>query len=439
MGTPLTGSTVASTYTGLLKTSDNATITSTLKSLGDGGGNDSALQVSTTAVNTTGDFSVATSKFTVAASSGNTVIIGTLNVTGATTLSGNLSVPGTLSVNGATSLSSLSTSGAATIGTTLGVTGASTLASLGVTGAATIGTTLGVTGATTLSSVGVTGAATIGTTLGVTGASNLSTLATSGAATIGGTLGVTGDATLSSNLSVTGNATVNGDTTIGNASTDLLTVNSNNVTFPNMPAPVTVDLANDKVLIEDASDGDRIRVIDASALGINASNAPQIKQKIFRGTAEYPTTTASPGVEITDLTVSITPRTSASNVLVTASINYSKKTAANWSYYAVFKLTRTVGGVVTELGTSTTGANLAGIAPIVYYNDSDTNLLNNVTFQFMDTLSSTSTATYKVHVYSPGLTDTFILNTTPSATAGNLSSPSIARVSSSLTLQEYFA
>ena len=75
MGTPLTGSTVASTYTGLLKTSDNATITSTLKSLGDGGGNDSALQVSTTAVNTTGDFSVATSKFTVAASSGNTVIL----------------------------------------------------------------------------------------------------------------------------------------------------------------------------------------------------------------------------------------------------------------------------------------------------------------------------------------------------------------------------
>lgn len=437
MGTPLTGSTVASTYTGLLKTADNAALTTTLKFLCDGAGNNSVLQLSTTALNITGNFTVGTNKLIVDPLTGNTTIAGTLNVTGATTLSGNLALPGTLSVTGATSLSSLSTSGAATVGTTLVVSGATTLASVGVTGGATIGNTLVVTGVTTLSSVGITTSATIGTTLGVTGATNLSTLSTSGAATIGGALGVTGATTLSS-LSVTGNATFNGNTTLGDAAGDSVTINAATISVPNIPN-VPVDLANDKVLITDASDPNKVKTIDASSLGISASNAPQIKHKIFRGTAEYATTTASPGVEITDLTVSITPRTSASNILVTASINYSKKTAANWSYYAVFKLTRTVGGVVTELGTSTTGANLSGIAPIVYYNDSDTNLLNNVTFQFMDTLSSTSAATYKVHVYSPGLTDTFILNTTPSAGAGNLTSPSIARVSSSLTLQEYFA
>lgn len=431
MGTPLTGSSVASTYTGLLKSSDNSALTTVLKAVGDGSGIDSALQLSTTAVNTTGDFSVGSNKLTVAAASGNTVVGGSLTVTGATSLSGNLAIPGNLSVTGTSTLT-----GATSVASTLAVTGATSLSSLSTSGAATIGTTLGVTGTTTLGTAGVTTANI--TTLNVSGVSTIASVGVTGAATVGTTLDVTGAATLSNNLTVTGNATVNGDTTIGNAGTDLLTINANVVTLPNL-TNVTVDLANDKVLITDANDSSKLRSIAASALGINASNAPQIKQTIFRSTAEYPTTTASPGVEVTDLTTSITPRTSASNILVTASINYSKKTAANWSYYAVFKLTRTVGGVVTELGTSTTGANLAGIAPIVYYNDSDTNLLNNVTFQFMDTLSSTSTATYKVHVYSPGLTDTFILNTTPSATAGNLGTPSIARVSSSLTLQEYFA
>lgn len=62
MGTPLTGSSVASTYTGLLKNSDNSTVGATLKAISDGSGNDSALQVSNAAVNTTGDFSVATNK-----------------------------------------------------------------------------------------------------------------------------------------------------------------------------------------------------------------------------------------------------------------------------------------------------------------------------------------------------------------------------------------
>jgi hypothetical protein len=56
-----------------------------------------------------GNFAINTDKFTVAASSGNTAIAGTLSVTGATSLaglstSGNASVGGTLSVTGATTL-----------------------------------------------------------------------------------------------------------------------------------------------------------------------------------------------------------------------------------------------------------------------------------------------------------------------------------------------
>ena len=292
MGTPLTGSSVASTYTGLLKSSDNSALTSVLKAVGDGSGIDSALQLSTSAVNSTGDFSVGANKLTVAAASGNTVVGGTLTVTGATSLSGNLAIPGnlsvtgtstltgatsvasTLAVTGTTSLSSVSTSGAAVVGTTLGVTGASTLASLGVTGAATVGTTLGVTGATTLASVGVTGAATVGTTLGVTGATTLASVGVTGAATVGTTLNVTGLTTASSltvtgasnltTLTVSGAVAANGNTTIGNDAGDTLTINSNAITVPNV-STVAIDPANDKLLIQDATDNN-VRLVTASSV-----------------------------------------------------------------------------------------------------------------------------------------------------------------------------
>ena len=186
------------------------------------------------AVNFAGDFAVATNKFTVAAASGNTIVAGTLavtgastltgavacgaltvtgaetisttlGVTGASTLTGNVSCGGTLSVTGTSTQAAINASGtvaaagALTVGTTLGVTGTSTMAAINstgthaVTGAITASTTLGVTGASTL-----TGAVSCGSTLAVTGTSTQAainasgTVAAAGALTVGTTLGVTG-------------------------------------------------------------------------------------------------------------------------------------------------------------------------------------------------------------------------------------------------------
>jgi hypothetical protein len=267
MGTPLTGSTVASTYTGLLKTADNASVTSSLKSISDGGGHDSALQVSTTAVNVAGNFTVATNKVTVDSATGNTAVAGTLTVTGATSLSslstsgnvtvggnlgitgtvafsGGITVPGTLSVTGASTLT-----GAVGMGSTLNVSGLSTLASANVTGAATVGTTLGVTGLSTLGS------------LTVTGASTLDSLGVTNAATVGGTLGVTGNTTLSGDLAV------NGNTTIGNASGDSLTVTAGTVAINNLPSKTTpVDA--DTVLLRDSAASNALKTAAVSTLSV---------------------------------------------------------------------------------------------------------------------------------------------------------------------------
>ena len=407
MGTPLTGSSVASTYTGLLKNTDNSTVGATLKAISDGSGNDSALQISSVAVNTTGDFSVngAASKFTVASASGNTLIAGTLGVTGAT------------------SLSSLATSGAATIGGALNVTGATTLTgnltvpgNLAVTGTSTltgntaVTGTLGVAGASTLASVGVTGAATVGTTLGVTGATTLASVGVTGAATVGTTLGVTGNATLAANL------TVNGDTTLGSAPADLVSILSDQITIPNI-LTASIDLAADKVLITDASDSSKVKAVTASSFGQIA----KCEQTIDTTRQVYGGSATAPGQEITVLSTSITPTSASSRILVTIVINYSAIT--NGSQFILFRLTRGS----TELGTST-GANTKGISS-GSYEDDDLPTISNKTIQFLDSPNTTSAVTYKLFNYGPTSQQNLYLN----YAVNDLT----VSTSSSMTLQEY--
>jgi hypothetical protein len=417
MGTPLTGSSVASTYTGLLKNSDNSTVGASLKAISDGSGNDSALQISSVAVNTTNDFSVATNKLTVAAASGNTAVAGTLAVTGAT------------------SLSSLATSGAATIGGALNVTGATTLTgnltvpgNLAVTGTSTltgntaVTGTLGVAGASTLASVGVTGAATVGTTLDVTGATTLASV------TVGTTLGVTGNTTL------TGDLAANGNTTLGNAGTDTLTLNSDNITVPNV-STVTVDLAADNVLIKDATDN-KVRLVTASSLGINATTAPQVKQTLYKdstaGASPFVATSTGSGTEITVLTTSITPRSTASTVLVTIAVNYS---GTNINYGA-FRITRNG----TEIGSNNIGSSLYGIAPFTGIGPYSSEFFNSQFIQILDSPASASAVTYKIHLYATGATfPSMWVNKTYADVVAGSNSSSAARVSSSMILQEYFA
>ena len=414
MGTPLTGSSVASTYTGLLKNTDNSTVGASLKAISDGSGNDSALQISNAAVNTTGDFSVATNKLTVASASGNTAVAGTLGVTGAT------------------SLSSLATSGAATIGGALNVTGATTLTgnltvpgNLAVTGTSTltgataVTSTLGVAGASTLASVGVTGAATVGTTLGVTGATTLASV------------GVTGNTTL------TGDLAANGNTTLGNLGTDTLTLNSDNITVPNI-STVTVDIANDKVLITDASDSSKVKVVAASSLGISATTAPQVKQTLYQdstaGASPFVATSAGSGTEITVLTTSITPRSIASTVLVTIAINYGADGNLN---YGAFRVTRNG----TPIGSNNIGTDLFGIAPFPGVGPVFNSFFNSQFIQILDSPASASAVTYKIHLYAtgPSVFPQMWVNKTYQDVLNGINSPSIARVSSSMILQEYFA
>jgi len=143
-----------------------------------------------------GNMSVNTNKFNVTATSGNTSIAGTLGVTGATTLTGLLTTNGNLYV-GASKVTMLSSNGNTAIAGTLSVAGTTSLA---------------ITSTTTLTA---TGACLLSSTLGVTGNLSINTnkfnvTAASGNTAIAGTLSVVGTTTLSSSLvSTTGTITTN--------------------------------------------------------------------------------------------------------------------------------------------------------------------------------------------------------------------------------------
>ena len=138
----------------------------------------------------TDDFRINTNKFTVASSTGNTVVAGTFTSAGQATLQSGLSV-----------------SSNTTIGGTLGVTQATTLSS-----------TLAVTSGTTLSStLDVAGVTNVNNTLGVTGITTLtsgSAATTTGSYSGDGALRVTGGASIGGNLVTQGDVRVYGNSVI---------------------------------------------------------------------------------------------------------------------------------------------------------------------------------------------------------------------------------
>ncbi len=217
--------------------------------------------------------------------------------------------------------------------------------------------------------------------------------------------------------------------------TDLLTINANEVTLPNL-TNVTVDLANDKVLITDFSDSSRLKSVAANSF-LSAANAPQIKQTLYQdstaGGSPFVATSSGSGTEITVLTTTITPRSTASTVLVTIAVNYSGTNIQ----FGAFRITRNG----TEIGSNNIGSNLYGIAPFTGIGPYSSEFFNSQFIQILDSPASATAVTYKIHLYATGPTTfpSMWVNKTYQDVLSGSNSSSAARVSSSMILQEYFA
>jgi len=335
MGTPLTGSTVSSTYTGLLKTTDTAIINSSLKTICDGGGNDSSLKLSTTAAAFTGTVDVAgnvtlagnitvnTNKFTVVAASGNTAVGGTFSAAGATTLSSTLNVTGAAVFSSTVAASgNISTSGG-NLSVYGNIVQSNAGASNTLAGGLTVGNAAVFNGGVTFNST-----TSFTSAISVAGITNTGTFLSTGAATIGTVGGVALGPTTITSVTVSGPSTFNGNTTLGDAAGDTVTVGSANVTFTNLATKPT-PIAADKLLLRDSEDSNKLKLVDFSSVGAakfiyseTISRAPGSEQSFSVTTGGGYSTLQQSG-STSDWTYTWTPRAVGNKALIKVSVPVS--------------------------------------------------------------------------------------------------------------------
>jgi hypothetical protein len=137
-----------------------------------------------------------------------------------------------------------------------------------------------------------------------------------------------------------------------------------------------------------------------SAGALNALRPAVAFTNVLTASAYVISNTRVSATEISALTTSITPQTSTSKVLVNFNISHSLPDYGGnniWYRYA-FILTRTIGGVETELGVPSgyLSNQVYGIKPVnynLYYSQ------QNQTIQFLDTPGAATATTYKLKIY----------------------------------------
>jgi hypothetical protein len=133
-------------------------------------------------------------------------------------------------------------------------------------------------------------------------------------------------------------------------------------------------------------------------------------------TDTWSNTTQNAWNDVTGLSVSITPSSSANRILVSGQLSY----AASSNLY--FRLVR--GSTAIAVG-DTAGSRIS-CTGASGYNFTDGNVGENATFQFLDSPSATTSTTYKIQVY--GFNITQFVNRVVTDTDSNVSPRNVSTI-----------
>ena len=126
----------------------------------------------------------------------------------------------------------------------------------------------------------------------------------------------------------------------------------------------------------------------------------QVLNSLTSDKSSYVTGTSYAGVEVTPLTLSITPASTSNRVMVNYDITFEGNTGSTLG----FRLYRVVGGVPTLIGINTANTSQWNVTFVSPYDADNNSTPMPANYLFVDSPNTTSEVTYKLHLVTTNTT-----------------------------------
>ena len=126
----------------------------------------------------------------------------------------------------------------------------------------------------------------------------------------------------------------------------------------------------------------------------------QVLNSLTSDKSSYVTGTSYAGVEVTPLTLSITPASTSHRIMVNYNMTFEGSTGSTLG----FRLYRVVGGVPTLIGINTANTSQWNVTFVSPYDADNNSTPMPANYLFVDSPNTTSEVTYKLHLVTTNTT-----------------------------------